>query len=164
MSSFRPINQHFFKGGQNEILQLLVLIKCPYFFDVTSLETRAKILKKSLWVYWSKRWHQKDILKLTDLLWWSFENKGQLGEDFSSKISSRKAYFWFDFNWLSNGSSQIGHQFRKCSVSKIWSYKKLLITKNVLLNWLFEMKNQKDSDDIWYWKLTFKIRFRYLLM
>ena len=31
------------------------------------LEARAEILEKILLVFWSKRWHQKDILKLTDL-------------------------------------------------------------------------------------------------
>ena len=43
-------------------------IKWPYFFwfDLF-LEARAEILEKFSLVRLSKRWHQKDILKLTDL-------------------------------------------------------------------------------------------------
>jgi len=37
-----------------------------FWFDLF-LEARAEILKKISLVFWSKRWHQKDILKLTDL-------------------------------------------------------------------------------------------------
>ena len=42
--------------------------KVPLFFwfDLF-LEARAEILKKISLAFWSKRWHQKDILKLTDL-------------------------------------------------------------------------------------------------
>ena len=37
-----------------------------FWFDLF-LEARAEILEKILLVFWSKRWYQKDILKLTDL-------------------------------------------------------------------------------------------------
>ena len=37
-----------------------------FWFDLF-LEARAEILEKNLLVFWSKWWHQKDILKLTDL-------------------------------------------------------------------------------------------------
>ena len=37
-----------------------------FWFDLF-LEARAEILKKLSLVFWSKRWHQKYILKLTDL-------------------------------------------------------------------------------------------------
>ena len=37
-----------------------------FWFDLF-LEARAEILKKISLVFWSKPWHQKDILKLTDL-------------------------------------------------------------------------------------------------
>ena len=37
-----------------------------FWFDLF-LEARAEILEKISLVFWSKRWHQKDILKLTDL-------------------------------------------------------------------------------------------------
>ena len=42
--------------------------KVPLFFwfDLF-LEARAEILEKISLVFLSKRWHQKDILKLTDL-------------------------------------------------------------------------------------------------
>ena len=47
--------------------------------------------------------------------------------------------------------------------SKIWpnfSYKKVSITKNVLLDWYSSMKKEieKDSDDIWHRKLTLKVK------
>ena len=37
-----------------------------FWFDLF-LEARAEILKKNSLVFWKKFWHQKDILKLTDL-------------------------------------------------------------------------------------------------
>ena len=37
-----------------------------FWFDLF-LEARAEILKKNSLVFWSKQWHHKDILKLTDL-------------------------------------------------------------------------------------------------
>ena len=37
-----------------------------FWFDLF-LEARTEILEKFLLVFWSKRWHQNDILKLTDL-------------------------------------------------------------------------------------------------
>ena len=37
-----------------------------FWFDLF-LEAKAEILKNILLVFWSKPWHQKDILKLTDL-------------------------------------------------------------------------------------------------
>ena len=44
---------------------LISIIKCLYFFWFNLfLEARAEILKKNWLVFWSKRWHQKDILKL----------------------------------------------------------------------------------------------------
>ena len=44
-------------------------------------------------------------------------------------------------------------------VVQFWSYQKMLITKNVLLNWYSSMKkkNEKDSDNFWYRKLTLKV-------
>ena len=41
-----------------------------FWFDLF-LEARAQILKKISLVFWSKQWHQKDILKLSDLYWWT---------------------------------------------------------------------------------------------
>ena len=37
-----------------------------FWFDLF-LEARAEILEKNSLVFWKKIWHQKDILKLTDL-------------------------------------------------------------------------------------------------
>ena len=39
----------------------------PLFLFDLSFEARAEILEKILLVFWSKWWHQKDILKLSDL-------------------------------------------------------------------------------------------------
>ena len=44
------------------------MYRVPLFFWFNIfLEGRAEILEKISLVFWSKRWHQKDILKLTDL-------------------------------------------------------------------------------------------------
>ena len=47
---------------------------------------------------------------------------------------------------------------------KNWSFQKMTITKNLLLNWYSSMKkNQKDSDDFWHRKLTLKVKFWHFL-
>ena len=38
----------------------------PFLFDLI-LEAKAEILEKFSLVFWKKFWHQKNILKLTDL-------------------------------------------------------------------------------------------------
>ena len=38
-----------------------------FFWFHLFLEAGAEIIKKISLVFWSKRWHQKDISKLTDL-------------------------------------------------------------------------------------------------
>ena len=45
-------------------------------------------------------------------------------------------------------------------VVQFWSYQKMSITKNVLLNWYSSMKKkiEKDSDNFWYRKLTLKVK------
>ena len=49
-------------------LEDFILTLLHYFFYLTLfLEARVEILKKISLIFWSKRWHQKDILKLTDL-------------------------------------------------------------------------------------------------
>ena len=53
------------QGSQNEILQLAVESALFFWFDLF-LQARAEILEK-ISFFLSKRWHQKDILKLTDL-------------------------------------------------------------------------------------------------
>ena len=63
---------------------------------------------------------------------------------FCSKISSRKMFFWFDFHWLSNGMSKIGHNLWKQSVSKIKIIKKC-----------FPKLYIRDWDDFWHWKLSY---------
>ena len=54
---------------------------------------------------------------------------------------SRKIFFWFDFYWLSNGSSKIGHHFRKQSVSK----------NEVIKN--FNKKKRSPKTERFKWKL-----------
>ena len=78
VSSFRPKNQQRISASKrgwiknfiipNMLSNPISIIKCLYFFwfDLF-LDGRAEILKNISLVFWSKRWHQKDILKLTDL-------------------------------------------------------------------------------------------------
>ena len=46
---------------------VLCIIKCLYFVDLTTFQILGQKFAKFFLVFWSKRWHQKDILKSTDL-------------------------------------------------------------------------------------------------
>ena len=50
-------------------------------------------------------------------------------------------------------------EFLVTKVVQFWCYTKLVIAKNVPLNWYF----LESSDDFWHWKLTLKIRFWHFL-
>ena len=83
--------------------------------------------------------------------WWSFTDVSQHGVDFSKKIRKIKIIFRFDFHRCSQGLSKIGYHFRKQWL-KNWSFQKMTIIRNLLLNWYHSMKkNQKD------WKMIFDI-------
>ena len=47
-------------------------------------EARAEILEKKSLVFWSKRWHKKDILKLSDL--YKVENFNRVGGQNNQKL------------------------------------------------------------------------------
>ena len=52
---------------RNSLHQMLLLIKSPESPQVSKKNFRAEILTIFSLLFWSKRWHQKDISKLTDL-------------------------------------------------------------------------------------------------
>ena len=93
--------------------------------------------------------------------WWSFADVSQQGVDFSKRIIKIKIIFWFDFHRCSHGPSKIGLHFRKQKLKFSKNDKnKKPSSKLIFFN---EKKNQKDSNDFWYRKLTLKVRFRHFL-
>ena len=72
--------------------------RVPLWYDLTTFQILGQNLSNFLLVFWSKRWHQKDILKLIDL------------------------YSFFYFNFMDNNiteSWKFKHNFNK-ALALLW--------------------------------------------
>ena len=96
--------------------------------------------------------------------WWSFGDVSQQTVDFSKKISKVKMNFWFDFHRCSHGLSKIRRHFRNKSGSILKLSKNVFYKKcGPKLIFFSEKKIQKDSNDFWHKKLTWKVKFCHFL-
>jgi hypothetical protein len=83
------------KGSEIKILHLVWCKVALFFWFDLFLEVRVEILEKKLLVFWSKQYHQKDILKLTDLyLIQSKDIEGHLFEKWYDCL------LWFFLNYF----------------------------------------------------------------
>ena len=116
-----------------------------FWFDL-SFVARAEILEKISLGFWSKRWHQKDILKLTDLydmrIFSKFQVNLQTAELSLPPYYSIKSKSWFLITkvYLAMG---IFHSF--CTLSK---HQLIPFTKEVLTPWNWCMRNYFQGNRI----------------
>ena len=82
----------------------------------------------------------------------------KIGKIFSLKLNTAKGNYWI-LRIGVMGSRGIKNSSLCYKIN--WCYQKMLITKNVPLNWYSSMK--KDFNNFWHRKLTLKVEFRHFL-